>query len=40
MYTAYLMQFVATLIIVGTALRYVEFKWPDSWIGRSLAVIY
>lgn len=40
MYTAYLIQFLATLIIVGTGIRYVEFKWPDSWVGRSLMVVY
>lgn len=40
MYLAYLIQFVATLIIAGTMLRYIELRWPDSWVGRSLAVVY
>lgn len=40
MYTAYLLQFAGTLLIVGTAFRYISMKWPDSWVGRSLAVVY
>lgn len=40
MYTAYIVQFAAALIVVGGIFRYVEMRWPESWIGRSLAVIY
>lgn len=40
MYTAYLIQFLATLIIVGAGIRYVELRWPESWLGRTLAVVY
>jgi hypothetical protein len=40
MYAVYLANFVASLIIAGAFLRFVELKWPDSWVGRSLAVIY
>ena len=40
MYLAWLLQFVATLVIVGATFRYIELNWPDSMIGRTLAVIY
>lgn len=36
----WLLQFAASLLIVGTTLRMIEMKWPDSWLGRSLAVVY
>lgn len=40
MYLAWLLQFLATLLIAGALIRYVEMRWPESWVGRSLAVIY
>lgn len=40
MFAAYLLQFFASLVIVGTMIRFVELKYPESWIGRSLAVVY
>lgn len=40
MTAAFIIQFAATLLLVGALFRFVEIKWPDSALGRSLAVIY
>lgn len=33
-------HFVALLVITGALFRYIENMWPDTWIGRTLGVIY
>lgn len=40
MTAVYLLQFAAALLIVGGAMRVIEHSWPDSMVGRALAVIY
>lgn len=40
MNTIEFVRFVAMLIIAGAMLRFVELRWPDTWIGRSLGVVY
>lgn len=35
-----LVQFAANLIIVGCIFRLIQMKYGDTWIGRSLAVVY
>lgn len=35
-----LLHFFAALLIVGGIIRLVEYKYPQSFIGRGLAVIY
>lgn len=35
-----LVHFFALLMIVGGTIRLVEYKWPQSFVGRGLAVIY
>jgi hypothetical protein len=32
--------FLANLLLAGALLRTIELKWPDSWLGRSLGVVY
>lgn len=32
--------FLANLLLAGALIRTVELKWPDSWLGRSLGVVY
>lgn len=33
-------HFVAMLLITGALLRTIEYKWPESAVGRALGVIY
>lgn len=35
-----MIHFIAQLIIAGAFLRFVELKWPDTWIGHALGVVY
>lgn len=34
------LHFAAMLLIVGLAIRMIQYHWPDSPVGRALAVIY
>jgi hypothetical protein len=34
------LHFLAYLIIAGAMIRFVEMRWPESWAGRALGVIY
>lgn len=34
------LHFAANLIIVGLIFRLIEAKWGESWLGKSLSVIY
>jgi hypothetical protein len=40
MNTISFLHFLAQLLIAGALIRFVELRWPDSWVGRSLGVIY
>jgi len=40
MTTVSIIHFAAILLLVGTVLRLVETKWPDSAVGKALAFIY
>lgn len=40
MYTIDFIKFLAYLIIAGALIRLVEHHYPDTWLGRSLGVIY
>jgi hypothetical protein len=33
-------EFLAMLLIAGAMIRFVEMRWPDSTVGRTLGVIY
>jgi hypothetical protein len=33
-------HFAAMLVLVGLAFRMIQYQWPDSPLGRALAVIY
>lgn len=35
-----LLHFFACLMVVGGAIRVIEYKWPQSFVGRALAVAY
>jgi hypothetical protein len=34
------LHFLAFLVIAGGMIRFIEYRWPDSWAGRALGVIY
>jgi hypothetical protein len=33
-------RFLAFLLIAGAMIRFVELRWPESTVGRTLGVIY
>lgn len=33
-------HFLAFLLIAGAMIRFVELRWPESTVGRTLGVIY
>jgi hypothetical protein len=40
MNTVDFLHFLAQLLIAGALIRFIELRWPDSWVGRGLGVIY
>ena len=40
MNTVTFVHFLAFLLIAGAMIRYIELRWPDTWLGRALGVIY
>jgi hypothetical protein len=34
------LHFAAMLALVGLTFRMIQYQWPDSPVGRALAVIY
>jgi hypothetical protein len=40
MNTIEFVRFLAFLLIAGALLRTVELQWPDTAIGKALAVLY